>query len=128
MCPVVRRAEVVDCPALAGFASDRWFADRDAIKAVLRDHLATQATRYWLDRLEPAGIWAAPVNDWPAFTADPAFAALAAAQQVRSPAGAGLPLTRFRTPVAGRILTNLKRIGVGKRVSDSGNPGRLRCY
>src|SRR3546814_2581225 len=73
------------CPALAGFASDRWFADRDAIKAVLRDHLATQATRYWLDRLEPAGIWAAPVNDWPAFTADPAFAALEATQQVRSP-------------------------------------------
>src|SRR3546814_8457060 len=81
MCPVDRLAEVVDCPALAGFASDRWFADRDAIKAVLRDHLATQATRYWLDRLEPAGIWAAPVNDWPAFTADPAFAALEATQQ-----------------------------------------------
>src|SRR3546814_12781572 len=94
MCPVVRRAEVVDCPALAGFASDRWFADRDAIKAVLRDHLATQATRYWLDRLEPAGIWAAPVNDWPAFTADPAFAALEATQPVRSPDGAALTLTR----------------------------------
>ncbi|MCM8730535.1 CaiB/BaiF CoA transferase family protein [Hephaestia sp. GCM10023244] len=106
MCPVDRLAEVVDCPALAGFPSDRWFADRDAIKALLRDHLATQATRYWLDRLEPAGIWAAPVNDWPAFTADPAFAALEATQQVRSPDGEALTLTRCPIRVDGRILTN----------------------
>src|SRR3546814_12637270 len=87
MCPVDRLAEVVDCPALAGFASDRWFADRDAIKAVLRDHLATQAPRYWLARLEPAGIWAAPGHALPAFPAAPAFAALAATPQERSPEG-----------------------------------------
>ncbi|MGK6320729.1 CaiB/BaiF CoA transferase family protein [Sphingomonas sp. DT-204] len=106
MCPVDRLAEVIDCPALTAFPADRWFAERDAIKAVLRDHLATQPSRHWLDRLEPAGIWAAPVNDWPGFTADPAFAALEATQQVTSPDGDRLTLTRCPIRIDGRVLAN----------------------
>jgi len=106
MCPVDKLARVIDCPAIAGYAPDRWFPDRDTIKAALRDHLARQSTRHWLDRLEPAGIWAAPVNDWPAFLADPAFAALDATQRVRAPDGAELTLTRCPIRVDGQILFN----------------------
>ncbi len=106
MCPVDKLAGVIDCPAIAGYAPDRWFAERDAIKATLREHLATRSTRHWLERLEPAGIWAAPVNDWPAFIADPAFAALDATQRVRAPDGAELTLTRCPIRVDGQILVN----------------------
>lgn len=106
MCPVDTLASVIDCQLLAAFPRERWFEDRDTIKATLRDHLATGTTRGWLDRLEPAGIWAAPVNDWPALMADPAFAALDAVQQVRAPDGATLSLTRCPIRVDGQVLKN----------------------
>ncbi|UIJ45219.1 CoA transferase [Sphingomonas cannabina] len=122
MCPVDRLAEVIDCLALAAFPADRWFAERDAIKAVLRDHLAARPSRHWLDRLEPAGIWAAPVNDWPGFTADPAFAALEATQQVTSPDGDRLTLTRCPIRIDGRILANGRaapRLGADTALMDT---------
>lgn len=106
MTPVDRLGKVIGLPALMDFAPDRWFADRDAIKALIRDHLATRATADWLALLEPAGIWAAPVLDWPALMAEPAFAALDATQQVRSPDGAALTLTRCPIRVDGAILTS----------------------
>jgi crotonobetainyl-CoA:carnitine CoA-transferase CaiB-like acyl-CoA transferase len=106
MTPVDRLGAVIDLPALAEFPADRWFADRDAIKALIRDHLATRATVDWLAMLEPAGIWAAPVLDWPALMAEPGFAALAATQQVRSPEGAALTLTRCPIRIDGAILTS----------------------
>lgn len=106
MTPVDRLGSVIDLSALADFPSDRWFADRDAIKALIRDHLAARPTADWLALLEPAGIWAAPVLDWPALRAEPAFAALNATQQVRSPDGAALTLTRCPIRVDGAILTS----------------------
>jgi len=106
MTPVDRLAAVIDLPALADFPADRWFADRDAIKALIRDHLATRATADWLALLEPAGIWAAPVLDWPALMAEPAFAALNVTQEVRSPDGAALTLTRCPIRIDGAILTS----------------------
>ncbi len=106
MCPVDLLARTIDYPALADIPADRWFEDRDAIKAVLRRHLATGTTRHWLDRLEPAGIWAASVNDWPAFTADPAFAVLRATQAVTAPGGDTLTLTRCPIRIDGQVLAN----------------------
>src|SRR3546814_13072682 len=51
MCPVDRLAEVVDCPALAGFASDRWFADRDRTeeRRVGKECVSTFSTRWSSD-------------------------------------------------------------------------------
>lgn len=106
MTPVDRLGEVIGLPALLDFPAHRWFADRDAIKALIRDHLADRPTAAWLGPLEAAGIWAAPVLDWPALMAEPAFAALAAVQQVRSPDGAALSLTRCPIRVDSAILTS----------------------
>lgn len=106
MCPVDTLGRILDCPELEAFPQDRWFEDRDAIKAVLRAHIAGNSAAHWLSLLEPAGIWAAPVNDWPAFTADPAFAVLRPTQQVTSPDGEKLTLTRCPIRVDGQILTN----------------------
>jgi crotonobetainyl-CoA:carnitine CoA-transferase CaiB-like acyl-CoA transferase len=121
MTPVDRLGAVIDLPALAEFAADRWFADRDAIKALIRDHLATRATADWLALLEPAGIWAAPVLDWPALMAEPGFAALDATQQVRSPEGAALTLTRCPIRIDGAILTSSRaapRLGADRASID----------
>jgi crotonobetainyl-CoA:carnitine CoA-transferase CaiB-like acyl-CoA transferase len=106
MTPIDRLGAVIDLPGLAEFPADRWFADRDAIKALIRDHLAMRATADWLALLDPTGIWAAPVLDWPALMAEPGFAALDATQQVRSPDGAALTLTRCPIRIDGAILTS----------------------
>ena len=121
MTPVDRLGAIIDLPELADFPVDRWFADRDSIKALIRDHLATRPTSDWLALLEPAGIWAAPVLDWPALTNEPAFTALDAVQQVRAPDGAALSLTRCPIRVDGAILTSPRaapRLGADRTAID----------
>lgn len=106
MCPVDKLGRTLNCAALEVFPADRWFVERDAIKAALRDHLAGDTAAHWLSLLEPAGIWAAPVNDWPGFAADPAFALLRPTQQVTSPDGDTLTLARCPIRIDGQILAN----------------------
>lgn len=121
MAPVDRLGTIVGLAALADYPPASWFAERDAIKARIRDHLATRATADWLALLEPAGIWAAPVLDWPALRAEPAFAALRATQTVRSPDGAELALTRCPIRIDGEILTSPRaapRLGADRPAID----------
>ncbi|HEX7849504.1 MAG TPA: CaiB/BaiF CoA-transferase family protein [Sphingomonas sp.] len=121
MTPVDRLGAIIGLPDLADFPADRWFADRDAIKALIRDHLATRPTADWLALLEPAGIWAAPVLDWPALMTEPAFTALDAVQRVRAPDGATLSLTRCPIRVDGAILTSPRaapRLGADRAAID----------
>lgn len=121
MTPVDRLGAIIGLSELADFPTDRWFADRDAIKALIRDHLATRPTSDWLALLEPAGIWAAPVLDWPALMKEPAFTALDAVQRVRSPEGATLSLTRCPIRVDGAILTSPRaapRLGADRAAID----------
>ncbi|WP_255247191.1 CaiB/BaiF CoA-transferase family protein [Sphingopyxis sp. GW247-27LB] len=121
MTPVDRLGEVIGLPALAAFPRETWFAERDAIKAVIRDHLASRGTAEWLALLDPAGIWAAPVLDWPALLAEPAFAALRATQTVRAPGGDRLSLTRCPIRVDGAILTSPRaapRLGADRATID----------
>ncbi len=121
MAPVDRLGALLGIPALAAFPREDWFASRDAIKCHLRDRLAQHTTAAWLAILEPAGIWAAPVLDWPALRADPAFAALDATQQVRAPDGATLTLTRCPIRIDGRVLANGRaapRLGADRAAID----------
>lgn len=121
MAPVDKLGIILSLETLAGFPPTSWFAERDAIKAQLRDHLATRPTADWLALLEPAGIWAAPVLDWPKLRAEPAFAALNATQIVRSPDGAELTLTRCPIRIDGSILTSPRaapRLGADRTAID----------
>lgn len=121
MAPVDRLGSIIGLDTLAGFAPTSWFAERDAIKALIRDHLTTRTTAEWLALLEPAGIWAAPVLDWPALRDEPAFAALNATQVVRSPDGAELTLTRCPIRIDGSILTSPRaapRLGADRTAID----------
>lgn len=40
------------------------FEDRDSIARMLADQLASQPAGVWLDKMDRAGLWAAPVMDW----------------------------------------------------------------
>jgi crotonobetainyl-CoA:carnitine CoA-transferase CaiB-like acyl-CoA transferase len=106
MAPVDRLGTLLGCGPLEAFPSTEWFTARDTIKRVLCDHLATATTGHWLAILEPAGVWAAPMLDWPALSAEPAFATLHPTQQVRSADGATLTVTRCPIRIDGQILTD----------------------
>ncbi|TPG52263.1 CoA transferase [Sphingomonas glacialis] len=106
MAPVDRLGELLGLPELADFAPDTWYVERDAIKALLRDHLAARDTQHWLAILEPAGIWCAPVLDWPALMSEPAFAALGATQSIAASDGATMLTTRCPIRIDGAILTS----------------------
>ncbi|MCT8161291.1 CaiB/BaiF CoA transferase family protein [Pseudoruegeria sp. SHC-113] len=104
MAPIDTLARLLDCPAILPFADDA-FARRDAIKAILRDHLASESVAHWLARLEPEDIWCAEVLDWPALTATEGFAALDMVQTVDAGEGQSLRTTRCPIRIDGATLT-----------------------
>ena len=127
MAPVDRLGALIGCAALEAWPREGWFASRDAIKATLRDHLAGRTTRAWLDILEPAGIWAVPVQSWPELIAEPGFEVLEAVQTVSSPDGESLRLTRCPIRIDGRILTSERsapRLGADNAAIDAEANGR----
>ncbi len=99
--------ELLGCEALLAYTDPAtWFSARDAIKALIAEHLATQPTAYWLARLEPADYWCAEVLDWNRLTAHPGFAALRMVQPVTRSNGMTLMTTRCPIRIDGAILTS----------------------
>jgi CoA:oxalate CoA-transferase len=96
---------LLGCEALCGFGDPRqWFARRDEIKAILRDHLRTRDTAHWLGCLEPADIWCAPVQDYPGLLGHAGFAAIDMTQRVRNEQGHTLTTTRCPIRIDGAVL------------------------
>ncbi|KUF09869.1 CaiB/BaiF CoA transferase family protein [Pseudoponticoccus marisrubri] len=106
MAPLARLAELLDAPRIAAFPQDDAFARLDEIKAVVGEVLATRPVQHWLDILEPAGIWCAPVLDWPAFTRSEGFAALDPVQTIRTAEGDEARTTRCPIRIDGSTLQN----------------------
>lgn len=92
---VITLGELLELPVLAAYTDPQsWFTQRDEIKRHLAQHIRTQPTRHWLDRLEPAGYWCAEVLDWAGLWQTEAFAALDFVQTVRRDKGPAMRTTR----------------------------------
>ena len=90
--------ELLDCPALLAYQERQsWFDQRDEIKAILRDHLASQPTTHWLSILEPADIWCADVLSWERLRQTEGYRVLDMEQEILCPAGT--PLKTLRCPI-----------------------------
>lgn len=90
--------ELLGCPALGIYQNPRtWFDQRDEIKAILRDHLASQPTAYWLAILEPADIWCADVLSWKRLRETEGYRVLGMEQEIFCPGGT--PLKTLRCPI-----------------------------
>lgn len=99
---ISRLGELLGLSALASFGDPQtWFTQRDEIKRLLADHLKTQPTRHWLDRLEPADYWCAEVLSWPRLWATEAFKALDFVQEVTREGGPTLRTTRCPITIDG---------------------------
>jgi crotonobetainyl-CoA:carnitine CoA-transferase CaiB-like acyl-CoA transferase len=84
MMPVDTLGEVIGNARLAAWPSNQWLSERDAIKGEIARHLVTETSAYWLGLLDAAGLWVAPVLDWPGLIEQPGFKALDAIQTIHS--------------------------------------------
>jgi CoA:oxalate CoA-transferase len=100
---ILKLGELLALPTLAAFSDPQtWFTQRDEIKRLLADHLKTETTRHWLDRLEPADYWCAEVLSWPKLWQTDAFKALDFEQAVTRDGGPTLRTTRCPITIDGQ--------------------------
>ncbi len=99
MTPLGRLRDLLQLPALDPYVPDTasWFRDRDTIKAIIADRLATRPTADWLAVLEPADIWCAKVLEWPELLASTGFTGLDLLQTVTR--GDGVAVRTTRAPI-----------------------------
>ncbi len=57
--------------------------------------IRTRTTAAWIERLVPAGVWAAAVNDYAETFADPAVQAADAVEEISHPVAGPVKLLRF---------------------------------
>jgi CoA:oxalate CoA-transferase len=112
MNPVPRIGQLIGLEALAAFDDPAtWWSERERIEDLLAEHLANRPTRHWLEILEPADVWCAPVLTLPDLVQHEGFRALHMDQEVRRPSATGGGETRLlttRSPlrIDGAILRN----------------------
>ena len=103
MTPVPALGALIGLPQLEQYVDpDTWWTEQTAITRALADHLSTQSTAYWLNILDPADVWCAPVMTLPALVAHDGFGALDMAQTTERPSadgGAPVAIETIRTPV-----------------------------
>ena len=81
---------------------DSWWSDQTAITRALADHLATRSTEHWLQILDAADVWCAPVLTLPELVGHDGFLALDMTQHIRRSAadgGSTVDLQTVRAPV-----------------------------
>lgn len=107
MTPIPRLGELIGCAELLAYDDpQRWFSDRDAIKAIIARHLSVRTTDEWLAILEPADVWCADVFTWPRLRAHQGFSTLGMTQRVSRSNGATLETTRCPIRVDSGLLTS----------------------
>jgi crotonobetainyl-CoA:carnitine CoA-transferase CaiB-like acyl-CoA transferase len=106
---VIRLGELLGCAELADFTDVKsYFTERDRIKAILREHLVTRTTEYWLSILEPADIWCSDVFTWHKLMQHESFKVLDFIQEVSRREGVTLQTTRCPIRIDGEIYKSPK--------------------
>ncbi|MBN9311415.1 CaiB/BaiF CoA-transferase family protein, partial [Devosia sp.] len=104
MTPLGKLRDLLELPALAPYAADpkSWFTERDAIKRIIAERLATRTVAEWLAILEPADIWCAKVLEWPELLESEGFRALDMLQTVTRDDGVSILTTRSPLRIDGK--------------------------
>jgi CoA:oxalate CoA-transferase len=112
---VTRLGELLECPALQAFSDPKtWFSQRDQIKGILRDHLASKTIGWCLERLRPADYWCAEVLNWSRLRQEEAYQTLGWEQTITLPGGSKVKTSRCPIRVDGERYyaeTGSPRIG-----------------
>jgi CoA:oxalate CoA-transferase len=132
MAPVDRLGRLLGSAELAAYADPAgWWSDRSTIESLLAGVLRTAATEHWLDVLDAADVWCAPVLSLDQLVEHPAFEAIGMTQDVvrppRGPEDSPVRLTTTRSPIRldGEILTSGRaapRLGAQGALADGADP------
>nr|WP_315197601.1 CoA transferase [uncultured Flavobacterium sp.] len=85
-----------------------WFSQRDEIREVLAEKLATKTADYWLDLLQRQGIWCGKVLNYEELDNQSFVNELQLKQTVKNTAGETLITTRSPIQLDGEILASSK--------------------
>ncbi len=99
---VPKLGELIGLVSLAQYEDpDTWWTEQTQITGLLAAHLKTQTTEHWLERLDAADFWCAPVLTLPELVRHDGFDAINMVQQIHRQAsdGSDLQLTTTRGPV-----------------------------
>lgn len=100
-------ATLIACEDLLIFTNKKdWFIKRDEIKKILADHLQQHSTQYWLNILQPADIWCAPVYDYETLQQQEGYKALEMEMEVITSTGIAVSTTRCPVKVDGEYLVS----------------------
>lgn len=104
MTPIGKLVDLLAIEALEPYrnAPTTWFTERDRIKGLVAECLATAPTAHWRSILEPADIWCAEVLTWPALLDSEGFQVLDMLQTVSRDDGVAIRTTRSPLRVDGR--------------------------
>jgi crotonobetainyl-CoA:carnitine CoA-transferase CaiB-like acyl-CoA transferase len=89
-------ATTIQCDQLLGFSQAAAFAQRDEIKEILANFLATEKTAHWLGLLQQQGLWAMEVLDWEQMQEEDAYQVLQMEQTINT---GGRQIVTTRCPV-----------------------------
>lgn len=104
MTPIAKLADLFELDALTPYKDKpkSWFSDRDAIKRIIADHVATEPTDHWLKILEPADIWCARVLTWDELMETEGFKTLDMLQTVTREDDVSITTTRAPLRINGK--------------------------
>lgn len=114
MNPIDKIGALLEDPYLAGLTDPQaWWDAQEEIEELLAARFATRTTQEWLDLLDAADVWCAPVLTLEQLVEHDGFAAIAMTQQVGRAAaltddGSELTLQTTRSPIRidGRLMTS----------------------
>lgn len=109
MTNILLLAELLSCERLKKFDdSNDWFNKRDEIKEILATHLASNTTSFWLDILEKANVWCAPVMNYDEMVKQEGYRLLNMEINVKTSNGLTIKTTRCPIKVDGKLLVSVK--------------------
>lgn len=108
MNPIPKLGELLDLPTLVALTDPQDAWDRqEEIETTLAERFATDTTQHWLDILDVADVWCAPVLTLDELLDSEGFAAIGMTQQV-SRRGATISTTRSPLRIDGEVLRSGK--------------------
>ena len=120
MADILVLGTLLNCTPLSTFTNkSEWFSRRDEIKSILKDHLITRTSDYWLSILEPADIWCARVMNYDEMVKEDGYHALNMETEVKIASGHVIRTTRCPIRVNGELLVSRKGApGLGEHNDD----------
>jgi crotonobetainyl-CoA:carnitine CoA-transferase CaiB-like acyl-CoA transferase len=97
--PLEAVAKAIAMPELAAFSEKEAWGKKDEISSMIAEKLLTQNNEHWCTRLEAAGIWHAPVQDYDGLLNDPQVKHMQALLTVHGGGSTHAPVTLVNHPV-----------------------------